>query len=710
MASITSKPMAGLRGDFFGNIRIVWKIGLAVALLAVFAVVIAAYGLVNMSDINQRLRFLTGTAAERVRLAGEAQMAVEAIGRDEKDMILTTDAATMDKIAAAIKEQRARLDGIIAALEPIISAESRDEFAGFKDFVGKYVAENEKIQALAKANTDVTASMLSRREGDSALTTALAPLADLVKAMEPLAESGSDRSAASAVYTAMKMSREMLTIQKLEREIIDSAVDQSGAERRARQIDHIRDEIKADRAALDKLVTAPELRSSLEIFDQAAKAWLAIHQKTRELGLQKTNAKAAALSAGTAQKLRSDAADRLAKIAEASVAVMKSETERSQNDYRRAWWLVLGATAAGLLTAALASWIVVTRGVTHPLAAITTVMGKLADGDRSVDIPGAERRDEIGAMARAVVVFKENALRAETLAAQRAEDHAAREQRTRIREGLTQAFESKIEGIVRTVAAAAAQLRTTSEAMTATAEETSRQATATSAASEQASANVQTVASAAEELAASTQSIGNQVEQASKTADQAVTDAERTDGAVKGLAAAADKIGEVVQLIQDIASQTNLLALNATIEAARAGEAGKGFAVVASEVKALATQTGKATEEIRQQIAEMQSASRDSAAAIENIVATIRQINVISNTIAAAVQQQGAATQEIARSVQQAAQGTKEVSANIGSVNAAASETGAVAQQLRDAAEGLNRQADELRAEVEQYLIDVKAA
>src|SRR5579883_2229306 len=450
MASITSKPMAGLRGDFFGDIRIVWKIGLAVALLAVFAVVIAAYGLVNMSDINQRLRFLTGTAAERVRLAGEAQMAVEAIGRDEKDMILTTDAATMDKIAAAIKEQRARLDGIIAALEPIISAESRDEFAGFKDFVGKYVAENEKIQALAKANTDVTASMLSRREGDSALTTAL----------EPLAESGSDRSAASAVYTAMKMSREMLTIQKLEREIIDSAVDQSGAERRARQIDHIRDEIKADRAALDKLVTAPELRSSLEIFDQAAKAWLAIHQKTRELGLQKTNAKAAALSAGTAQKLRSDAADRLAKIAEASVAVMKSETERSQNDYRRAWWLVLGATAAGLLTAALASWIVVTRGVTHPLAAITTVMGKLADGDRSVDIPGAERRDEIGAMARAVVVFKENALRAETLAAQRAEDHAAREQRTRIREGLTQAFESKIEGIVRTVAAAAAQLRT----------------------------------------------------------------------------------------------------------------------------------------------------------------------------------------------------------------------------------------------------------
>ncbi|MBV9523411.1 MAG: HAMP domain-containing protein, partial [Alphaproteobacteria bacterium] len=253
--------------------------------------------------------------------------------------------------------------------------------------------------------------------------------------------------------------RELSTIQKLEREMIDPGVDESGADRRARQIDRIRDEAQDDRQALDKLITAPEQRANLEIFDRAYEAWLAIHRRIRDLGLEKTNARATALSANEAQNLRNDAADRVSAIGQESLDLMRSETEHSQREYGRAWWLVIASTAIGLITAALASWAVVTRGVTKPLAAMTSLMDRLAQGDRSIRIPGSDRGDEIGAMARAVLVFKENALQAESLAAQRAADQAAREQRARIREGLTQGFETKIESIVRTVSLAAAQLK-----------------------------------------------------------------------------------------------------------------------------------------------------------------------------------------------------------------------------------------------------------
>jgi methyl-accepting chemotaxis protein len=274
---------------------------------------------------------------------------------------------------------------------------------------------------------------------------------------------------------------------------------------------------------------------------------------------------------------------------------------------------------------------------------------------------------------------------------------------------MAESFGGSMDGVAKTLAGAAGQLRTDATSMSGAAEETSRQSTAVATAAEQASANVQTVASAAEELSSSIAEIGRQVARSTTSTSQAVEQANRTNAQIKTLADAAQRIGDVVKLINDIAGQTNLLALNATIEAARAGEAGKGFAVVASEVKGLATQTAKATEEISAKVAEMQTATTDSVSAVEAISRTIQEINEISTMIAAAVEEQGAATQEIARNVQQASAGTSDVSTNVSGISGAAAETGRIAVQVSDASTQISRELDTLRSEVGVFLQQVKA-
>ncbi len=341
---------------------------------------------------------------------------------------------------------------------------------------------------------------------------------------------------------------------------------------------------------------------------------------------------------------------------------------------------------------------------------MTEAMRRLADGDTSVDIPGVGKTDEIGMMAGAMQVFKENRVIADRLAGEQAAERAAREKRAERVESLTFSFEAKVGELVNMVSTAAAELRSTAESMTGTAGQTTEQATTVAVAAEQASANVQNVAGSAEELSSSISEISRQVTQSARIAGQAVNDAKRTDSVVRALADGAQKIGDVVSLISDIAGQTNLLALNATIEAARAGEAGRGFAVVASEVKSLATQTAKATEDIARQINGIQEATKEAVGSIQAISTTIGEINEIAAAIAAAVEEQGAATQEIARSVQQAAAGTQQVTANIGGVSHGATVTGAAASQVLGAADELSRQAESLNGEVREFMTGVKAA
>jgi methyl-accepting chemotaxis protein len=380
-----------------------------------------------------------------------------------------------------------------------------------------------------------------------------------------------------------------------------------------------------------------------------------------------------------------------------------------------------GAALTNLSTYALATLLViglviavsavVLRTVRRLFAGLQQTMAALAERDYTIEVPGCTRSDEIGAMARAVAVFKENGVAMQRLEVEQAEQKARAEtEKHAAMKELADGFEAEVLGIVRSVSHAAAELEQNAGLMNNGADETNRQATVVAAAAEQATNNVQTVAGAAEELSASIHEIGQQVTGAAKIAAEAVAQAGATSEAVQGLSSAAQRIGEVIGLIQAIAGQTNLLALNATIEAARAGEAGRGFAVVASEVKSLAAQTAKATEEIAAQVSAVQSGTNDVVNAIGSISQTIDKINMISAAIASAVEQQNAVTAEIARNVDQAANGTRDVSTNISGMTRTAADTGRASGEIVQSAVELTRQAEALRTGFDGFIQRVRAA
>jgi methyl-accepting chemotaxis protein len=374
--------------------------------------------------------------------------------------------------------------------------------------------------------------------------------------------------------------------------------------------------------------------------------------------------------------------------------------------------IVEGAVLLASVGLALLSFWVAFSRILRPLFALTGAMGKLANGNFEVVLPGLGRKDEIGDMAQAVETFK---IKAEQKAREEAEakmrqDRIAAEQRKADMYKMADDFESAVGEIVETVSSASTQLEASARTLQITAERSQDLTTAVAAASEEASANVQSVASATEEMSSSVNEISRQVHESSRVANEAVDQAQKTNNRVGELSKAAARIGDVVELISTIAGQTNLLALNATIEAARAGEAGRGFAVVASEVKALAEQTAKATGEIGQQISGIQSATQESVGAIKEIGDTIGRMSEISSTIAAAVEEQGAATQEISRNIQQAAHGTMQVSSNITDVQRGASETGSASSQVLSAAQSLSGESNRLKLEVGKFLDSVRAA
>ncbi len=373
--------------------------------------------------------------------------------------------------------------------------------------------------------------------------------------------------------------------------------------------------------------------------------------------------------------------------------------------------IVIGMSVA-LLSIAIAFGILVSHVfLSKPLRRATATMTRIHDGDYAVEVTETGRKDEIGDIARGLVAVRDGLAEADRLRRdqERIKTESEATRRADLRR-LADTFETEVGGIVGVVGSAATEMQGSAQALSATAQDSESRAATVAAAAEQASANVQTVAAAAEELAASIAEIGRRVEDSAAKARTAAQQAEATNAVVDGLSTSAARIGDVVTLISDIASQTNLLALNATIEAARAGEAGKGFAVVANEVKSLATQTARATGEIKSQIDAIQGATTGAVASIREISRSIAEVNQIAVTIAAAVEEQNAATVEIARNVQQAATGTTEVTTSIAGVMRAAGETGAASTQMLGAAGELSRQAEMLRVQVDRFLATVRSA
>jgi methyl-accepting chemotaxis protein len=516
--------------------------------------------------------------------------------------------------------------------------------------------------------------------------------------LDDLASTAQDDELPAVELGAKQVASQYLTMTTLANTFVINA-DVTVANSALARIKFVENSLKAISTTDDKIVAGlAEASKMLEDYKQALTKLIANTKEVGELTAEMADSAAAIVKGASAMK-GDLAADQLRLENESDASIV--QTQRL---------IVMLAGGGFLLGAVLA--ILLGMGISRPMVAMCKAMRELASGNFDVVLPGLGRKDEIGEMAGAMEEFKLQAVaKAERdAAAQEAQNKASSEARRIELIRFADEFEGAVGAIVSNVSASAVQLESAAGTLTRTAETTQSLSSQVAGASEEASSSMQSVASATEELSTSVDEIGKRVRESNLIAEAAVRQAEQTDARIGKLSRAAQQIGDVVKLITAIAEQTNLLALNATIEAARAGESGRGFAVVAAEVKSLASQTARATDEISSHISGMQGATQESVAAIKEIGDTIGQISEIASSISAAVEQQSTATQEIARSVQSVAQGTDEAAANIMQVNRGATETGSASEEVLHSARTLSSESTRLRAELDRFMANIRAA
>jgi methyl-accepting chemotaxis protein len=463
-------------------------------------------------------------------------------------------------------------------------------------------------------------------------------------------------------------------------------------------IDQAETGLPADKAKMEALRSA--YLQALDDSCHTAMAYMRANDNANGMKEMQTNCSPALTSAE----------DQLRTYADLSAKVAEAKSDQLKRSAASTIIVLCSLGAFAMAVIGLVAYILTRKGIVGPLRALNATMTDMDKGQLDVAVPGQGRKDELGAMAHTLDAFRKGLLEAGRLREAAETAKAADIARLQREREVVEAFQGKMVTLADSFVRSSNEVSEAAQSLSATAEETSRQAQTVSSAAEEAATNVQTVAAATEEMTVSIREIGAQVHTSNNVTIEAAREAETTQTDMRALADAAQAIGDVINLINDIASQTNLLALNATIESARAGEAGKGFAVVAAEVKALAQQTGKATEDISRRVTEIQSATQRSVSAIDRIVATIEQVRGISTAIAAAVEQQGAATDEIAGNTARAADGTTQVTENIFGVGRAAEQTGAASTQLMGLSGHLSSQAEDLKIEVEGFVTALRAA
>jgi methyl-accepting chemotaxis protein len=516
--------------------------------------------------------------------------------------------------------------------------------------------------------------------------------------LEDLPSNANDAELSAIEFGAKKVAAQFQAVTALVNTFVVNA-DQSVAASAMARLKFVENSLAAISSSDEKIVQSlKEISALLDEYRQTLGKLVENSKSIGELTTEMAESADAIVKGSSAMKadLLSDQR-RLEQESDATIG----ETER----------LIVMLAAGGFLLGGVLA-VLLGKGISRPMTAMCRAMRELAGGNFDVVLPGLGRKDELGDMAGAVEEFKMQAIaKAERdAAAHDAQNKASGAARRAELIRFADDFEAAVGAIVSNVSASAVQLEQAAGTLTRTAETTQTLSSQVSGTSEEASSNMQSVATATEELSASVDEIGRRVRESSQIAEAAVLQAQQTDGRIGKLSRAAQQIGDVVKLITAIAEQTNLLALNATIEAARAGEAGRGFAVVASEVKSLASQTAKATDEISSHISGMQGATQESVAAIKEIGGTIAQISTIASTIASAVEQQSSATQEIARSVQNVAQGTQQAAANIMQVNRGATETGSASEEVLNSAQTLSAESTRLREELDRFMANIRAA